>query len=129
MFRDGKVLVARRARAPLLGLYSLPGGVVEIGESLREAALRELNEEVGVEAEIVAFNDHVQSIVRDSDQGVRGHYVIASFVARWTAGEARISEEADSVIWIDPAALGDLPTTPGLEAILVRAADLVKACP
>ncbi len=128
VFRDGKVLVARRARAPLLGLYSLPGGVVEIGETLREAALRELNEEVGVEAEIVAFNDHVESIVRDS-RGVRAHYVIASFVARWTAGEARISEEADSVIWIDPAALGDLPTTPGLGNILAKAADLIGRRP
>ena len=111
------------------GLYSLPGGVVEIGESLREAALRELDEEVGVEAEIVAFNDHVESMMRDSDQGVRAHYVIASFVARWTAGEAHTSEEADSVIWIAPASLGDLPTTPGLAAILARAANLIKACP
>ncbi|WP_371418410.1 NUDIX hydrolase [Methylocapsa sp. S129] len=128
VFRDGKALVARRARAPLLGLYSLPGGVVEIGETLHEAALRELDEEVGVTAEIVAFNDHVESIVRD-DQGVRAHYVIASFVARWTGGEARTSEEADSVLWIDPLAAGDLPTTPGLEAILARAASLIKACP
>ncbi len=112
----------------MLGLYSLPGGVVEIGETLHEAALRELDEEVGVTAEIVAFNDHVESIVRD-DQGVRAHYVIASFVARWTGGEARTSEEADSVLWIDPLAAGDLPTTPGLEAILARAASLIKACP
>jgi 8-oxo-dGTP diphosphatase len=128
VFRGGKALLARRARAPLRGLYSLPGGVVEIGETLREAALRELDEEVGVKAEIVAFNDHVESIMRD-DEGVRAHYVIASFVARWTAGEARTSEEADSVIWIDPTALGDLPATPGLAAILAQAAKLIEACP
>jgi 8-oxo-dGTP diphosphatase len=127
VFREGRVLVARRARAPLRGLYSLPGGVVEIGESLREAALRELAEEVGVEAEIVAFNDHVESIVRDSDQNVQAHYVIASFVACWTAGEARTSEEADSVMWIDPHAVGQLPTTPGLQDILAKAAQLMEA--
>ena len=113
---------------PLAGLYSLPGGVVEIGEPLRDAALRELAEEVSVKAEIVAFNDHVESIMRDS-QGVRMHYVIASFVARWTAGEAHTSEEADSVIWIDPMALEDLPTTPGLADILARAAGLIRAYP
>jgi 8-oxo-dGTP diphosphatase len=119
------VLVARRARAPLLGLYSLPGGVVEIGESLREAALRELNEEVGVEAEILGFNDHVESVTRD-DGGVRAHYVIASFIARWAAGEARPSEEADDVAWVDPLALGDLPTTPRLAETLARAASLFE---
>jgi 8-oxo-dGTP diphosphatase len=128
VFRDGKVLVARRARAPLIGLYSLPGGVVEVGETLHEAALRELGEEVGLEAEIVAFNDHVESIMRDS-QGVRAHYVIASFVARWTGGEAQTSEEADAVAWIDPLAPGDLPATRGLAKILARAAELIRAYP
>jgi 8-oxo-dGTP diphosphatase len=128
VFREGRTLIARRARAPLRGLYSLPGGVVEIGETLHEAALRELAEEVGVKAEIVGFNDHIESILRD-DEGVRAHYVIASFVARWIDGEARTSEEADSVMWIDPMALMDLPTTPGLERILARAAKLIEAYP
>ena len=128
VFRNGRALVARRARAPFLGLYSLPGGVVEIGETLHEAALRELGEEVGVKAEIVAFNDHVESIMRDGE-GVRAHYVIASFVARWTSGEAQISEEADSVMWIDPMALGDLPATPDLGKILAKAAELIRAYP
>ena len=61
VFRDGRVLIARRGRAPLKGLYSLPGGVVEIGETLREAALRELPRKSASSAEIVAFNDHVES--------------------------------------------------------------------
>ncbi len=101
---------------------------MEIGETLREAALRELREEVGVEARIVAFNDHVESIVRD-ERGVKAHYVIASFVARWTGGEAQTSDEADRVTWIDPTALRDLPTTPGLEEMLARAARLIEAYP
>ena len=128
VFREGRVLIARRARAPLQGLYSLPGGVVEIGETLREAALRELGEEVGLTARIVAFNDHVESIMRD-ERGVRAHYVIASFVARWTGGEARTSEEADSVLWVDPRNLQDLPATPGLEGVLAKVADLIEAYP
>jgi 8-oxo-dGTP diphosphatase len=126
VFRAGRVLVGRRARAPLLGLYSLPGGVVEIGESLHEAALRELREEVAVEAEILGFNDHVESVTRD-ECGVRAHYVIASFIARWRKGEGRPSEEADRVAWVDPLALGDLPTTPGLAQVLARAAGLFEA--
>lgn len=101
---------------------------MEIGETLGAAALRELHEEVGLEARIVAFNDHVESIIRD-ERGVRAHYVIASFVARWISGEAQTSEEADSVAWVDPAALADLPTTPGLPAIVARAAGLLEACP
>ena len=129
VFREGRALVARRARAPLRGLYSLPGGVVEIGESLRAAALRELDEEVGVKAEIVAFNDHVESIVRDDGGGVQAHYVIASFVGRWIGGEPRTSEEADAVLWIDPLALGDLPATPGLANILARAVQLIGGGP
>ncbi len=126
VFRGGKVLLARRARMPLRGLYSVPGGVVEIGETLREAALRELDEEVGIKAEITAFNDHVEAIVRDA-KGVSAHYVIASFVGRWTEGEARLSDEVDSVLWVDPMRLGDLETTPGLANILAGAARLIEA--
>jgi len=100
---------------------------VEIGETLRDAALRELREEVGVEARIVGFNDHVESILRD-ERGIQAHYVIASFIALWTSGEAQCGEEADDVAWIDPAALGDLPMTPGLAGILGRAAGLIEGC-
>jgi 8-oxo-dGTP diphosphatase len=126
VFREGRVLVARRGRAPLKGFYSLPGGRVELGETLREAALRELYEEVGVTAEILAFNDHVESIVRD-EANVRAHYVIASFVGRWLAGEARDSAEADSIRWVDPDVPLDAPATPGLGPIIANAARIARA--
>jgi ADP-ribose pyrophosphatase YjhB (NUDIX family) len=127
VFKNGKALIARRARAPLKGLYSLPGGVVEIGETLREAALRELAEEVGLRAEILAFNQHVESIQRD-ETGIATHYVIASFVGRWLDGEARPRlEEADSVLWVDPRAPLEEPATPGLADILASAAGLAQA--
>ena len=120
VFRAGRVLLARRAREPMMGCFSLPGGVVELGETLVEAALRELAEEVGVEAEIIAFNRHVESILRDG-LGVRAHFVIASFVARWRRGEGRVSPEVDQVAWIEPSALGALSTTPGLADVLESA--------
>ena len=128
VFRDGRVLIARRARSPLRGLYSLPGGAVEVGETLHEAALRELAEEVGVAADILAFVDHVEPIVFDGPR-VREHYVIASFVARWRSGEARASAESDAVVWIEPGDIARWPTTPELPAIVAKAARLERGLP
>ena len=95
VFRQGRVLIARRARAPLIGHFSLPGGGVEVGETLAEAIARELEEEVGVKAEIIAFNRHVEAIIPEGDR-IRAHFVIASFVARWTSGNPRLSDEVDA---------------------------------
>ncbi len=128
VFRERRVLIARRARAPLAGLYSLPGGVVEVGETLRAAALRELAEEVGLAAEIVAFVDHVEPIHFDGAR-VREHYVIAAFVARWRGGEARASNEADAFAWIEPEEIARWPTTPELPDIIDKAARLERGLP
>jgi 8-oxo-dGTP diphosphatase len=125
VFRQARVLVIRRARAPLLGHFSLPGGGVEVGETMAAALARELMEEVGVEAEIVAFNRHVEAIYREGDR-VRTHFVIASFVARWTRGEPRLSEEVDAVDWIDPAGPLPSPTTPELADVLAGAARIER---
>ncbi len=126
VFCDGRVLIARRARSPLAGLYSLPGGVVEVGETLREAALRELAEEVGVVAEILAFVDHVEPILFDGMR-VREHYVIAAFVARGRSGAARVGPEADAVAWVEPAEIARWPTTPRLPEIVEKAARLERS--
>ena len=123
VFRGGQVLIARRARAPWAGAFSLPGGVVEIGETLAEAALRELREEVGVEAEIAGFVRHIEPIQREGAR-VRAHFVIAVFAGRWLGGEPGLSEEVSEIAWVDPLVLGDRPTTPELADILVRAAKL-----
>jgi 8-oxo-dGTP diphosphatase len=121
VFRKGRVLIIRRARAPLLGHFSLPGGAVEVGETMAAALARELMEEVGVEAETIAFNRHVEAIVHEGSR-IRTHFVIASFVARWIRGEPRLSDEVDAVDWIDPAARLPSPTTPKLGEILASAA-------
>jgi ADP-ribose pyrophosphatase YjhB (NUDIX family) len=126
-FRDGKVLLATRTRPPALGALTLPGGLVEPGERLSEAALRELREEVGAEAEVVGFTGHAERIDRDEDGRVKYHYVIASFVARWTAGEPRPGPEAGEIIWADPQAVGELPLTDGLRALLRRAGAMLES--
>ena len=121
VFRGGRALIIRRARAPLLGHFSLPGGGVEVGETLAAALARELMEEVGIEAEIIAFNRHVEAIFPEGAR-IRTHFVIASFVARWTRGEPRLSDEVDAVEWIDPAGPLPSPRTPELGEVLARAA-------
>ncbi len=127
VFRDGRVLLAQRAAAPYAGCYSLPGGLVEPGETIAEAALRELREEVGVEARIVGFNRHVEIIERDEAGAVRHHFVIASYVGAWVAGEATTGSEAAAVIWADRTAVAALPTTRHLPALLDTAWLLAEA--
>jgi ADP-ribose pyrophosphatase YjhB (NUDIX family) len=114
VIREGRLLLATRTRPPMEGVFSLPGGLVVAGETLEQAALRELMEEVGVTASIVAFNDHVEVIERDGDGKVAQHFVVASFVARWVSGQGEPSSEAGRVIWARPDEIGQLPTTRGL---------------
>ena len=126
-FRDGKVLLATRTRPPAKGALTLPGGLVEPGERLTDAALRELREEVGAEAEVIAFNGHAERIERDEDGRTKHHYVIASFVARWLSGEPQPGPEAGEIVWADPHALDGLPLTDGLRTLLRRAANLLDS--
>jgi ADP-ribose pyrophosphatase YjhB (NUDIX family) len=121
--RERRVLIARRARAPANGVYTLPGGVVEVGETLREAVRREILEETGLTIEPVALAGFRETIVRDAQTRVERHFVILCFAARWRAGEAVLNEELSEARWIDPAELADLSTTPGLAEIVAAAFD------
>jgi 8-oxo-dGTP diphosphatase len=125
VFRDGKVLLAARTKPPSPALFSLPGGLVEVGETLEQAALRELMEEVGVTAEILGFAGHVEVIERDPDDRVRSHFVVNAFAARWLAGEPTTGPEAADVRFVAPAEVGAFATTPGLERILRQAEAIV----
>jgi len=118
--RAGQVLLVRRARAPANGLFSLPGGVVEIGETLVEALVREVREETSLAIEPVGLAGYREAITRDRDGRVERHFVILPFAARWLAGEPVLNEELSEARWLRPAELAGLPTTPGL-AEIVRA--------
>jgi 8-oxo-dGTP diphosphatase len=126
VFRDGKVLLARRGKAPALGLYSLPGGRIEAGERMQDAVLRELFEEVGLKANLVGFVDHVEHIEHGEDGSLRAHAVICAFAGHWEAGEPQLSDEATDLIWVDPLSPGEFPMTRGLPDVLRKAALLIR---
>lgn len=125
IFRNGKVLVVRRARKPALNLYTLPGGAVEAGETLVEAAIREVREETSLSIEPVALAGHREVIARDDAGKVERHFVILSFASRWLAGEPVLSDELDDSRWVDPSELGNYRTTDGLAEIVTTAATLL----
>ena len=119
IFRDGKVLLVRRARSPGKGFYSLPGGRVEHGESLHTALAREVDEETRLKIEILGLAGWREVLPGDSATG--GHYVIMSFAARWVGREPVLNEEHDDYKWLQPGHFGDLKLTGGLNEVVEAA--------
>ena len=124
IFRDGKVLLVRRARSPGKGFYSFPGGRVEFGETLHTALHREVDEETALRIEIVGLSGWREVV--PSKPG-HGHYVILSFAARWTGGEPVLNDEHDDFKWLAPNAIGDLGVTGGLQEVIQSARRLLGA--
>lgn len=119
IFRGPALLVARRARPPAQGLFSLPGGRVEYGEALTTALHREVAEETKLAIEIVALAGWREVLPGPAQPG---HYLIMTFAARWRAGEPQLNEELDAFRWIAPSDLATLPHTDGLPAMVAAAA-------
>lgn len=121
VFRAGLVLLAKRTRPPFAGAFSLPGGLVEVGETLEAAALRELMEEVQIDARIIGFNQFVESIDRDDAGKIQHHFVIASFLGEWIAEKSKPGPEAEEAVWVAPARLALLHCTPHLVPVVEAA--------
>jgi 8-oxo-dGTP diphosphatase len=123
IFRDDKVLLVRRARSPGKGLYSLPGGRVEFGESVHAALHREVDEETGLKIDIVGFTGWREVLPTTGG----GHYLIMSFAARWAAKEVALNEEHDDFGWLAPDRIGDLKLTGGLPDVIAAARRLIQS--
>jgi len=117
------VLVVRRDRPPSHGLYTLPGGGVELGETLEQAVIREVREETGLDIEPLALAGYRQVIVRDPRGKIERHFVILPFAARWIAGDVSLNEELAEADWRLPSELAGLKTTEGLAEIVAAAGE------
>ena len=105
VFKDDRVLLIRRGKPPRAGIWSLPGGRQRLGERVRETAVREVGEECGIEIEVTALLDVLDSMTRDDQGALAYHYTLVDFLAEWRRGEARAGGDAAEVAW---ASLADL---------------------
>jgi 8-oxo-dGTP diphosphatase len=94
-----RVVLVKRGHAPLQGAWSIPGGVLEIGETLRQAAAREALEETGLTVEVGELLGVYDRIVRDSGQPTRYHYVLIDFLCRRIAGDLKAAGDAAEARW------------------------------
>jgi ADP-ribose pyrophosphatase YjhB (NUDIX family) len=97
---EGRVLLVQRGREPLKGHWSLPGGMVELGESLQAGVIREVEEETGLLVEPVELIELIDRIHREGER-IRYHYVIADYLCRVTGGDLKAASDADAVRWVE----------------------------
>ncbi len=100
LVHEGRVLLVQRGHEPAKGQWSLPGGLIDVGESLREAVTREVREETGLIVEPVELIELLERIHRDGDR-VRYHYVIADYLCRVVGGALAAASDADAVRWVE----------------------------
>ena len=107
VWKGDEILLVRRGRAPRKGEWSIPGGGQALGETVFEAAIREVNEETGLTVRPTAILTVVDSILRDAEDRPQFHYTLVEISAEWVTGEAVAADDVDDVRWVLPAQAGD----------------------
>ena len=126
---DGKVVLIKRRYEPLAGRWSLPGGAVEVGETLEECVAREMLEETGLEVEVGPVIEVFDRISRDEDGRVRYHYVLVDYLCWPVAGALQAGSDVDDAILVPPSELGEYTLPPKATAVIERALELAREAP
>jgi ADP-ribose pyrophosphatase YjhB (NUDIX family) len=129
VWRGDSVLLVRRANPPDAGKWGFPGGAQHLGETVFEAAMRELAEETGVAAEPVEVLTAIDVIERDEEGRVRYQFTLIAVLARWRAGEGAAADDAEAVAWVRPEDLarGGMPLSADVEEVVRLAARRLSA--
>jgi len=120
----GRVVLVKRAHEPLAGRWSLPGGVVDIGESLTAAVAREVKEETGLDVAVGPIVEVVERVHRDADSRVEYHYVLLDYLCRPTGGTLAAGTDASDVTWVAASELGAYGIVAGTRRVIQRALEM-----
>ena len=124
VFIAGRVVLVKRRHEPLRGQWSLPGGAVDVGETLPEAVRRELREEIGIETQVGPLIELCEHITREPDGLVRYHFVIADYLCQEIEGRLRPGSDATAVAVADPENLESYSLTETTLGVIRRAVSL-----
>jgi 8-oxo-dGTP diphosphatase len=118
---DARVLLIKRGQPPLRGEWSIPGGVLELAETVRDAAVREVLEETGLTVEPGELLGVFDRVIRDDEGRVRYHYVLIDFLCRPVSGEVRAGDDADQAGWFTQPEVSQLPLAKDTAEVIRRA--------
>ena len=121
VIREGRALLIKRGSAPLEGQWSIPGGTLELGESLQEGVRRELLEETGIEVRVLELIEVFDRIFRDASGEIQYHFVIVDYLCELVSGEARAASDVTATAWVSEAGLSNYGLTEAATRVIRKA--------